>query len=162
MRTIIYAILVFDMCICDHSFVYPVYIMIDTHCLYIVRIHPKHGLCLNIIIWILLIGLLKHAGNISGGLAAMANFTTQMGRGGGEVFSRVEGIWLVCLIYLPCVGTVTDFDAQEFEQPLVCSKSCLMVNVWRELWLRKHSLSPVKGAGNVCHFFVVTIHSFCW
>jgi len=29
-----------------------------------------------------LIGLLKHAGNISGGLAAMANFTTQMGRGG--------------------------------------------------------------------------------
>jgi hypothetical protein len=29
MGTIIYAMLVFDMCICDHSFVYPVYIMID-------------------------------------------------------------------------------------------------------------------------------------
>lgn len=43
MRTIIYAILVFDMCICAHSFVYPVYIMIDIHCVYIVRIYPKHA-----------------------------------------------------------------------------------------------------------------------
>lgn len=89
MRTIIYAMLVFDMCIYDHSFVYPVYIMINIHCVYTVHALFEYN-NLNIVDRVV-----KIRGKYFRGLA----ITVELGEGVGGAEGGCEFNWMCPFIY---------------------------------------------------------------